>query len=312
MIAVWVPLLAPLILAVVFRLAGPWRLEERMRPRLAVWVLTISSMSLAVCTVVALVVLLVAGLLQVPAMASVVPIPPGITRWLPVGVWPFGSCLAGALLLGMAGGLLRVARRHRSVRREAWARAVRYPVHGDVTVVPDVDVDAYALPGRPGRVIITGGMLRHLRPCERRVLLAHERSHLRHGHHRFLLAAELAAACHPPLRSLGETVSYCVERWADEDAAAEVGDRALAAKAIGRAALTSHTRHSAPLARIASGPVPRRVAALLDLREADPMRGLCSHLTALVLVSCLAVSAAGALDATTDLQEAILAAPTAT
>lgn len=134
------------------------------------------------------------------------------------------------------------------LRRQAWARATRYPVHGDVTVLPDLGIDAFALPGPGrvrGRVIVTGGMLKRLRPGDRAVVLAHERSHLRHRHHWFLLAAELAATCHPPLRLLREAVAYCVERWADEDAAAAVGDRRRAATAIARTALL-HTTPPAP------------------------------------------------------------------
>lgn len=280
---------------------------ERMRPRHAVWFLTTSSIGLAACAIVALVSLLIAGLLQVPVVASAAPISAVVMRRLSPGVSPLGAFVAGALLLGMAAGLLRVVLRHRAMWRDAWARAVRYPVHGDVTVMPDVHVDAYALPGRPGRVIVTGGLLRHLTASERRVVLAHERSHLRHRHHRFLLAAELAATCHPPLRLLRESVSYCVERWADEDAAETVRDRELAAKAISRAALTVHTHPSSPLARIAAGPVPRRVAALLHRRDDDPMHGICGHLSMLALVACLALSAAGVLDATTDLRQMILA-----
>lgn len=126
-IAVWVPLVTPLILVVCFRLPGAWRWVERMRPRHAVWFLTTSSIGLAVCTIVALVSLLVAGLLQVPVVASAVPVSSAIMRRLSLGVSPLSAFIAGALLLGMAGGLLRVVVRHRAVWRDAWARAVRYP-----------------------------------------------------------------------------------------------------------------------------------------------------------------------------------------
>ena len=136
----------------------------------------------------------------------------------------------------------------------------------------DPSPDAYALPGRPGRIVVTTGMLRALEPAEREALFAHERAHLVGRHHLFLAAAELAAHCHPALRSLREPLAYALERSADEYAAGAVGDRKLAARAIGRAALASRAvaapgRPRAVLAA-AAGPVPRRVAALLDRRPA--------------------------------------------
>ncbi|MGW7378006.1 SpoIIE family protein phosphatase [Streptomyces sp. NPDC054794] len=47
----------------------------------------------------------------------------------------------------------------------------------------DEQPDAYALLGRPGRIVVTSGMLRALPAEERAVLLAHEQAHLAHGHH---------------------------------------------------------------------------------------------------------------------------------
>ncbi|MCZ0993311.1 hypothetical protein O1L44_09595 [Streptomyces noursei] len=95
-------------------------------------------------------------------------------------------------------------------------------------------------------------MLRALPPAEREALFAHERAHLAGRHHLFLLAAELAAVCHPLLRELRSPLAYALERWADESAAARVGDRQVTARAIGRAALAARTHAAAPR------PAPRR------------------------------------------------------
>ncbi len=78
-------------------------------------------------------------------------------------------------------------------------------------------------------------------PPERRVLLAHEAAHLRHHHHVYLQLVELSAAANPLLRPLASSVRIGVERWADEDAAAAVGDRTLTARALARASLARHT-----------------------------------------------------------------------
>ncbi|PKV89056.1 hypothetical protein [Streptomyces sp. TLI_146] len=48
-----------------------------------------------------------------------------------------------------------------------------------------------------------------------------------------------AAPLHPALRPLRAPLEYALERCADEAAASAVGDRGLAARAIGRAALAS-------------------------------------------------------------------------
>ena len=54
--------------------------------------------------------------------------------------------------------------------------------------------------GRRPHIAVSTGMLRALEPAERRVLFAHDRSHLYHRHDRHdrhLLAGALAAAVNP-------------------------------------------------------------------------------------------------------------------
>ncbi len=106
--------------------------------------------------------------------------------------------------------------------------------HG-LVVVDDVRPDAFALPGTTGRVVISTAMLRALPSAERRALLAHEQSHLRHRHHFYLVVTEVSAAANPLLRPAVDAVRLGIERWADEDAAEETGDRWLVALALARA-----------------------------------------------------------------------------
>ncbi|MYR58258.1 M48 family metalloprotease, partial [Streptomyces sp. SID625] len=106
--------------------------------------------------------------------------------------------------------------------RTARARAARVPAAGDLCVLDSPYPDAYALPGRPHRIVVTTAMLRSLDAAEREVLFAHERAHNRGGHHWFLAAAELAAHCHPALRPVREAVRLAAERAADEAAATAV------------------------------------------------------------------------------------------
>jgi hypothetical protein len=124
-------------------------------------------------------------------------------------------------------------------------RAAGRPGDGGVLIADWSAPYAVAVPGRPGHVLLTTGLIRLLTPAERRVVLAHERSHLTRRHHRLTAAACTAAALNPLLIPVRDAVSYLVERWADEDAAAAVGDRRLTARSVAKAALATLDRPSA-------------------------------------------------------------------
>lgn len=183
----------------------------------------------------------------------------------------------------------------------AWqlARRICPAADGDLVIVPDPVPNAFAVPGAGGRVIVSAGMLHALDADERRVLLAHERSHLRHRHDLWLTAAYLAAAADPLLARLPAAVSLLVERWADEDAAHLVADRQLAARAIGHAGLATARAHrsSRPTAAAlpaAASHVTARIAAL----AAQPITS--SKPLILAVLALLALTATAAVDAGRD------------
>jgi len=194
---------------------------------------------------------------------------------------PLAGVAAIVLLLTMCVSLARRWRRLRGAPLELESST-------DVVVVNLEAPLAYAVPGRQGHVVVSAGMLRALDDDERRVLLAHERAHLRHHHDRYTRVTELCASLVPLLAPLAARVRYATERWADEDAAECVGDRRLVARAVARAALVS-TSHPVSALAFAGLGVPARVAALL---EGDDGRGR-STITALLvtLVAVLAVAA---------------------
>ncbi|MEU9314734.1 M48 family metalloprotease [Streptomyces sp. NPDC048295] len=255
---------------IVLTLAIPWggavvagRLADMLPPRWACWVLAGASIALAGGTVSALI-----GLFHVPFLASLERL--SLARVLEV--WPAAvpvACAAGAVMLVQLVLLVRRWSQYRSLLRRAWLVADEGTGDGDLLVIPGTDVDAFALPGyrgRRGRVVVTSGTVRTLKASEREVLLAHERAHLAGRHHLLSALADLAAVIHPALGSLREAMVFHLERWADEDAAAVVGDRRLAAAAIARAALAGAPRGRVsgyPLLSATSGPVPLRVEALL-------------------------------------------------
>ncbi|GJF31815.1 hypothetical protein KNE206_45150 [Kitasatospora sp. NE20-6] len=287
-------------LLVVLALVGPWpavaaarRLADLLPPKAAGLVLAGAAVALAGATALALAVLVGGGLLHLPQMAAAGRMSlPWLVSTSPAAV---PAALAAGTALAVAARL--AARRWRgqqALLRRTWEAVDAHPVGGDLTVLPDAAADAYALPGhrgRPGRVVVTAPMLQALGRRERDVLLAHERAHLAGRHHLLSRATRIASAAHPALRGLRAPLAFHLERWADEDAAAAVGDRRLAAAAVARAALAASDtgRREGLLLAAATGPVPRRVRALLGPAPRVP-RGRALRVAAAGLLAVVAFS----------------------
>jgi beta-lactamase regulating signal transducer with metallopeptidase domain len=195
-----------------------------------------------------------------------------------------------AVLLLIAGAIRLVVDLHRRLTTVRRLRRVGTS-HAGVAVADLETPMAVAVPGRPGHVLVTTAMLRLLDRHERRVMFAHERAHLRHRHHALVLTAAAAAAVNPLLIPARDAVTYLVERWADEDAASEVGNRDLAARAIARAALA--TVRPEPSLGVGGGIVVRRVQALTDPAP-RPRRRRFAGLVVLVIVFGAAAAVATA------------------
>ena len=301
-IAIYLPLIVPLLAAAAAR-----PLAERLPPRTAAWVLTGAAVALAAASSAVLGLLAMAAAFRIPLVdaaggMSLGVVSRGDPASLPLGV------VAAAALTAAALAALRAGWRRAGALTAAHRQARRLPGSEQVVVVPDEAADAYTVPGRPGRIVITSGMLGALSNDERQVLLAHEQAHAAGCHYLFTAAARLAAAANPLLRPVAAAVGYSVERWADEQAARAAGNRPLAARTIAKAALaaaakpSSRTPTGATLAAVPgtlsarhAGPVPRRVEALL---RPPPRRGV---LLAALAVALVAASGLAALDAALDL-----------
>lgn len=169
-----------------------------------------------------------------------------------------GYLEGGLAFVATSAGLIRMVRVVRRRRRAAGGMRGRR-----LFVLDTAEPIAYAAPGKPGCVVVSRGMLDVLGPRERQVLFAHERAHLRHHHHRYLLVGELAAAVLPVLRPLVYQLQLATEREADEAAVRAMGgDRPLVARAIARAAITSSAYHGL-VGAFGGGSVPVRVQALI-------------------------------------------------
>jgi Zn-dependent protease with chaperone function len=315
-IAVYLPLLIPLLAAVG---AGP--LSRRLPPRLATWLLTGAAATLAACSGAALALLAATMIVRIPLLAvlgeysvDVVYRHDPATATVAVG--------AGVLLAIAVAAAVRLSWRRAHAVLAAHRHARCLPGITEVVVLADATPDAFAVPGRPGRVVVSTAMLDALDPAEQVALMAHERAHLACRHYLFLAVAHLAAAANPLLRPVPAAVSYSVERWADEHAATHIGDRRVTARAIGKAALaiagTPATRLRPALAAdlalgvadgsslAGAGPVPRRVAALLT--ALPPARRLLLAATIAVVVA----SAAAVLEGQHDLESLLELARAAT
>ncbi|MFE5654751.1 M56 family metallopeptidase [Streptomyces sp. NPDC056517] len=278
---VFLPLVLPLTAWPVARLA-----EQRLHPRTATRLLAAVAGVSAVCSTLCLGLLMIVGTAQLPGN----PLPDGWSDPDVRAALPYDEIAGRAAIPALLAVLVScgaAAWRQVRVRRRVVAALGGLPPT-PVAVLPDRTPYAYAVPGGPvrggarghggkvrgrgraprghGRVVVSTGMLAGLAPAERRALFAHERAHLAGRHHRHLLTVHLAARANPFLRPLRTAVSYTAERWADEEAAAEVGSRRSVARAIGKAALLAPRAPAAALPALTggdAGPVPRRVAALM-------------------------------------------------
>ncbi|MGC5533880.1 M56 family metallopeptidase [Streptomyces sp. SR-10] len=292
---VYLPLVLPLTALPIARLA-----EQHLHPRRAARLLTTVAVILASCSLVCLGLLVVVGTAQLPGN----PLPDGwsdaeVREAVPHDAFAGKASILALVVVTAACGF--TVHRHYRFRARAHRALAGLP-GGDVAVLPDDVPYAYALPGSPGRVMVSTALLASLEPAEHRALFAHERAHLAGRHHRLLLATRLAGCVNPLLWPLLGAVVYSTERWADEEAARVTGDRRLTARAVGKAALVSRpVPGGAAFAGFAApGPVPRRVAALLG--PVPPDRGWPPALTpagvaALVAAAGTTVSALSALNA---------------
>ena len=307
-VSVYLPLIATVLLAAF----GP-RLARRLPPMIATGLLTAGAALAAATSTASLALLAVRFVAQVPLIAS-------------TGHWSRDVLADGDPADGLAGMVAIVAilvllpfaiRAGRRLWRETARTHELILAFADqpatMTVVVDPRPQAFAVPGlvrRPGRaaipsrVVVTDSLLRTLDPTQRRAMLAHEQSHLARRHHLYLLLTGVAAVVNPLLGRLPEAVAEATERWADEDAAAAVGNRTIVATALGHAALSGLT---APLTlpAMAQAHVGVRVRALMA--PPPPRR----HLLTAAVAAAFAMTAFAALESVHDTDQLFDAAQAA-
>lgn len=253
-------LLAPLLgVAVAVLAAGlvrPW-----LSPRIATRVYTVLAVGSAVAVAWALVLIAFGWAVTVPAIRQV-------AGWCDV-MLPEHHVVSP--VLGLAAVALLVVGSVRAV--VAWRRYRRldrrWSGRDPVGVVSSPQPIAFAVPGRPGTIVVSDAMLELLDGPERDALLAHERAHLQHHHHRYLRATRAAVIILPLLAPVESWVVHASECWADDEAVARVGDPTIVARALTRVAATAIA--PAPDSALAFGAtgVAQRIRALNEPRRPE-------------------------------------------
>jgi beta-lactamase regulating signal transducer with metallopeptidase domain len=184
-----------------------------------------------------------------------------------------------ALLVAIVARLVVVSVRgfrHRSRKRREnleVLRLVARPVSdpSDILWLAHDEPLAFSMAGRPGTVVATEGLTRHLDPGAVAAVLAHERAHLTGRHHLLIAAADAVRTTLPfvPLfRQAPQAIRDLVELAADVTAARDCGPAAV------HTALLRVTRHGAPSTSLAMAQdaVNLRIARLQH--NARPPRAL--------------------------------------
>src|SRR5437762_2881917 len=150
---VYLPLLVPVLAAAAAR-----PLAARLEPRLATWLLTATTVALAAFSTAALALMAASALARAPVLAALGDYSqPALRRGDPV---PALAGMAAALLLtGAAVTVAVVIRARARALAESYRRAASMAQGGRVVVVPGRSIEAYALPGSPGRIVVSGGLL---------------------------------------------------------------------------------------------------------------------------------------------------------
>jgi Zn-dependent protease with chaperone function len=272
----------PLLFSGLFGLAAPV-LARRLPPAVGSWLLSVGGLLAAAGSAASLALLGFTLLGQAPLLAARGHWSDATLRHADPVAAPIAAAATAALLM-LAVRFVVAGVRRLSALRDAYRLAAALPASGgELAVIDHPSQHAYAVPGRPGRIVVSTGLLRSLDSGQRRAVLAHERAHLNHRHHLHQTVAHLAAAANPLLRRLPAAVALSTERWADEDAAATcrrdtvadalahaaVGARLLAASAVVLAAAVTDVADRVVALR---APAPRltlwRVALLLGLLAA--------------------------------------------
>ena len=244
-------------IAVAVALAGT--LQPYVAPAVAARMLCLVALLAALGIGWALLAVAVAWFLSFPAVAD-------LANWCQAATPthdPLGASVGLAATLALVVGLIRMVAAVIGFRRNdsRWGDA------DEVEIVPSSEIVAFAVPGRPGSIVISTATLRGLDRLQKDAVLAHEQAHLQFGHHRYIRLTRLAVSAAPVLRPVERWVELATERWADESAAEQIGRMAVADALV---TMATATAADDGLLSVAGSDLARRVDALLNPRTYHP------------------------------------------
>ncbi len=277
----------PLLSSGLFGIVAPV-IARRLPPAIATWLLSAGGLVAAAGSAASLALLGLTLIGQSPLLADTGHwSDAALQRTDPVSA-PVAVAATVALLVLTGRITVTGGQRLRAVRAASRLAAALPACGGELAVIDDPGQHAYAIPGKPGRIVVSSGLLRSLDASERRAVLAHERAHLIHRHHLHQTVAHLAAAANPLLARLTPAVALATERWADEDAAATVR-RDTVATALTRAVTGAARLPAAPAVVLSAGAgdIAARVRAL---REPAPRLTIWRVAVLLMLLAATAVA----------------------
>lgn len=249
----------PLLVALATALLGG-RALDRLAPTSATRLNAVLLIAVLVAAVPTFWILAFGGLAHLGVRSS-------LADWS-VHLFPHQPILSAAI--GATAVLLAVVGIARIVTVLVTHQRVRCTERCSYRIVETPEVFAYTLPGPGGTIAISRGLRQSLADAEFDIVLAHERSHARHRHDRFLLLALLVDAAVPVMKPATNQLRFHLERWADEEAVRDTSaDRRTAARTIAKVAL-ANSPVPAGLG-IATHGVAARASALIDPPTAPTM-----------------------------------------
>lgn len=298
-----VAMFLPLLASTAFGLLAP-RLARRLPPAIATWLLSAGGLCAAAGFAASLFLVAVTLVGQLPLLAehghwSDTVLHRTDPIWTPLAV-------IALLALGLLSTRFAVTagRRLLALRAAYRLAAALSPAGNELVVVDDADFRAYAVPGNPGRIVVSRSLLRALTAAQRRGVLAHERAHLRQHHHVHHTVAHLAAAANPLAFGLPSAVALASERWADASASAASSPADVAGALVLAAGRTSSpgTPSTAVLA-VADTDVVARVEALTGPARPFAVGRLALLLALLAAIAASTMHAAADVDRVFDLAQ---------
>jgi hypothetical protein len=209
---------APFVIALALHLLAA-RIIGAVRPSVGVPLLTVASVVVALGCGFVLALAAFTLLAPLPALVA-------IGHWSPHALTaqdrlPVAAGLlpAAVLLASLSAGARSAVRHLRAIVHAQQACRELGPGAAGLVVVETEDPHAFAVCGLASRIVVSTGLLRALPADERRALIAHERSHVRHRHDLYIHLGQVAAATNPLLRGCEQAIRLGSERWADHDAA---------------------------------------------------------------------------------------------